>query len=524
MAAGLFQLAHVGRRARNAYSARHAHTARQAHAREGGQALVLFAFLVMTMLFMAALLFDGAQAIVGRRVLQNAADAAALAGANVLRVGGDGCSGGTSTTPRSIVQNAALSAAALNLAGAPPTDPIEVTCPSGYSDGAVEVRISGTSPSFFGGIMRLAMTEAQAQSWTPGIAVAASGTAMLGGAPGNKFSVVELNPYNATWASDNRGCPSVLFSGGPTVIFEGSMHVNSACPAANNGAMGTNGNSATLVFNAGAKASLVGGYAPGPLVINPAPLTGQPKVADPLRNLPLINTSALTVRSNATTKCALTAQGASGCTLNNTIAILEPGIYTGGIRLQNTSQALLKPGIYVIDGGGIDIGAQAKMFSVASGTLLTSTATWNSDCPVSTCGVLIYNRAGASSSMASLAVGAGATVMLRPYQPSADLTGQNVDAYKNLLIWQSASPVPASNFTQPDISLGGGGTLNMSGTLYAPSAKIYLTGGAGGQGGQALDLTLQFITWDMQIQGNSQFHFYYSTDNFAKPILYGLVE
>ena len=503
-------------------TARHARDARDT--REGGQALVLFAFLVMTMLFMAALLFDGAQAIVGRRVLQNAADAAALAGANVLRFAGDGCSGGTSTTPRSVVQSAALNAAALNLAGAPPTDPIEVTCPSGYSDGAVEVRISGTSPSFFGGILRLAMTDAQAQSWTPGISVAASGTAMLGGAPGNKFSVVELNPHNPTWQSGNRGCPSVLFSGGPTVIFDGSMQINSACPAADGGAMGTNGNAATLVFNGTATASLVGGFAPGPLVVNPAPLTGQPKIADPLRNLPPINTAALTVRSHATKKCVPNAQGGGGCTLNNTIAILEPGIYTGGIRLQNTSQALLKPGIYVIDGGGINVGAQAKIFSISASTLVTSTLTWASDCPPSSCGVLIYNRAGNSTAMGSIAVSAGSTVMLKPYQPAVDLTGQQVDAYKNLLLWQSAIPVPASSFTQPDIALGGGGSLDMTGTLYAPSAKVYLTGGAGGSGGDALDLTLQFITWDMQIQGNSQFHFHYSTDNFAKPILYGLVE
>jgi hypothetical protein len=268
----------------------------------------------------------------------------------------------------------------------------------------------------------------------------------------------------------------------------------------------------------------VGGFAPGPLVVDPAPLTGQPRIADPLRNLPPINTGALTVRSNASTKCAPTAQGSSGCTLNNTIAILEPGIYTGGIRLQNTSQALLKPGIYVIDGGGINVGAQAKIFSVSASTLVTSTLTWASDCPPSSCGVLIYNRAGTSTAMGSISVSAGSTVMLKPYQPSVDLTGQSVDAYKNLLLWQSASPVPASNFTQPDIALGGGGTLNMTGTLYAPSAKVYLTGGSGGSGGDSLDLTLQFITWDMQIQGNSQFHFHYSTDNFAKPILYGLVE
>jgi hypothetical protein len=513
MAAGLLQLDRLSRAVRNAHVVRNFRRPRNAReAREGGQALVLFAFMVMAMLFMAALLFDGAQAIVNRRVLQNAADAGALAGANVLRVGGNGCSGGTSTTPRSTVATAALTAAALNLTAAPPTDPIAVTCPTGYNDGAVEVTISGTSPSFFGGILRLAMTEAQADSWTPGIAVRASGTAMLGGAPGNKFSVVELNPHNPSWASGNRGCPSVLFSGGPTVTFDGSMHINSSCPAADNGAMGTNGNAASLTFNGEAVASLTGGYAPGPLVVVPAPLTGQPRVADPMRNLPALTTSSLTVRSS------------TRLTLNNQIQILEPGIYTGGIRLQNTSQAWLKPGIYVIDGGGIDVGSQAGIFSIESSTVATSILTWASDCRQGACGVLLYNRAGSSTAMGSISIGAGATVMLRPYQPNVDLTGMSVEAYRNLLFWQTASPLPATNFNQPQISLGGGGVLSMSGTLYAPSAKIYLTGGSGGAGGDALDLTLQFVTWDMQIQGNSSFHFHYSNENFAKPILYGLVE
>lgn len=517
MAAGLLQ--HF-RAARKPPGARH----RGGRQRESGQALVLFAFLGMAMLFVAALLFDGAQAIVNRRMLQNAADAAAMAGANVIRSGGSGCSGGTSTTPRTVVSNAALTAAALNLAGALPVDPITVTCPDGYGDGAVKVHISGTSPSFFGGILRLAVTESQAEAWTPGIAVEASGTGMLGGAPGNKYSVVNLNPGNPSWQSGLRGCPSVLFSGGPTVIFEGSLHVNSACPAADGGAMATNGNSATLTFNNNTVASLVGGYAPGPLVITPAPLVGQPKIGDPLRNLPVVSTTGLVVRSNTTTKCSPLAAGSSGCTLNNTSAVLEPGIYTGGIKLQNTSHALLKPGIYVIDGGGITVGAQASLYSIESTTLTVTNATWAANCRAGACGVLIYNRAGASTSMGSIMISAGATVMLRPYQPTVDLTGQRIEAYRNLLFWQNATPVPTSTFTQPDISLGGGGVLNMSGTLYAPSAKLFLTGGSGGSGGDSLDLTLQFITWDMQIQGNSHFHFYYTNENFARPILYGLVE
>ena len=42
-----------------------------------------------------------------------------------------------------------------------------------------------------------------------------------------------------------------------------------------------------------------------------------------------------------------------------------PGVYRGGIQLRNSSVALLRPGIYVLDGGGIDVGAQASFCSIS---------------------------------------------------------------------------------------------------------------------------------------------------------------
>jgi hypothetical protein len=93
--------------------------------------------------------------------------------------------------------------------------------------------------------------------------------------------------------------------------------------------------------------------------------------------------------------------------------------------------------------------------------------------------------------------------------------------YRNLLLWQDASPVPLS---QPTVALGGGGSVDLGGTVYAPSALVYMTGGSGGGGGSATNVTLQFIAWDLQIQGNSTFNFFYNSDEFARPTDYGLVE
>jgi Flp pilus assembly protein TadG len=475
---------------------------------ERGQALPLLALMLLAMLAMAALLFDGAQALLHRRALQNAADSAAVAAANVIQAGSTrGCNGGGGSTPRSAVLSAALTAAADNSAGYPVSS-MDVTCPSGYGDTAVQVTLSGTSPAFFGGILRMSMSEAEASAWTPGLGVSASGTAMNGGVSGTRFSVVVLNPHNSGWSSSANGCPSFLISGGPTIAFGGNVHLNSACPAIDGGALGTNGNSATVTFAGSARLTMTGGFSPGPLTIVPTPITGQPVVRDPLRNLPAMPIASLPQRSSSQLNISSTR-------------VLEPGIYRGGIRIQNNGRALLRPGIYVIENGNLDIGG-GSIFSVGPTVTTTSAATWASDCPANACGALIYNTR-TSGSLGQISIGAQGTMMLRPYLPSVDLNGTNASEYENLIIWQDASPTPGSSYTQPDVRLTGGGTIKLSGTVYTPSARVYMTGSSGGSGG-ATDLTLQFISWDLQIQGNSSFHFIFNSNAFAKPTQYGLVE
>jgi hypothetical protein len=119
---------------------------------------------------------------------------------------------------------------------------------------------------------------------------------------------------------------------------------------------------------------------------------------------------------------------------------------------------------------------------------------------------------------------------VRSYNPAADTTkltsgaAYSNDTYKNLLIWQSAAPVPTSSYVQPVMALSGGGNVFMAGTVYAPSAKITMGGNSGGSGGDTVDMTLQFISWDLELYGNSNFYFRYNADLFAKLLDYGLIE
>lgn len=473
---------------------------------ERGQILILFVLGLIVMLSISALLLDGANALVTRRRLQNVGDAAALAGANVIHASGSAhvCSTVSSSppgAPRADITAAVMASLATNWPSLTSGN-VTVTCAQDtiYGNQAVKVDLRIGASNFFGNAIGYG-----------GTTVATTSTALNGQITGSTYSVVLLDPSNSSWPNTRRGCPSFLISGGPTLNFGGSVFVDSACTAANGGALATNGNSATVTFSTGRAMYLVGGYDPGPLTITPAPITSATAIEDPLLDLEPISYASMPVRS------------ASRLVLNNTTMTLQPGVYTGGIQLKNNSIALLKPGIYVMDGGGLDIGSQASFCSINSASVATNCSSWTTECADTTCGVLIFNRGTQSGSgaMGQVSIGAGATLRLRAYDERAMA---NVGfEYRNIVFWQSSSPTPSSNYGQPELSLGGGGSVEISGTVYTPSAKVTMGGGSGGSGG-TLNLTLQFIAWDLEMSGNSTFNYIYSDDDFARPKDYGLVQ
>jgi hypothetical protein len=510
----------------------------QRNPREPGQILVLFVLALVAMFAMAALLFDGGQALALRRQLQDASDAAAIAASNVIQSGTPkGCSatpGPPPGSPRAAVVTAAQDAVHANLPNFP-TANITVTCVSDakWNNWAVEVDLSGRSSGYFGGVVGMS-----------GFDVRTTSQAVNGQVAGIKYSVVELDPSNLGWATGYKGCPSVDFAGSNNIQFDGSLQVDSTCSSANGGALSQSGAAAVVAFNNGAVASLVGGC--NTKCITPAPLTGQPNVKDPLLNIdaiPYTSWMSTWPSGTCTVGTAYNTQGCSQTTLSGGQRVLEPGLYRGGIQMKNSASAYLHPGIYVMldasnGDGGFQIGAQNKVYSIpasmctASSTSCTVTdSSWATDCATSNCGVVIYNVGMACASGSpkdQISVGAGATLKLRPYLSTADGTGTNDSDFNNLLIWQDKSPTPAgppnTACNQPAISLSGGGAISISGTLYAPSALVQMGGTSGGSGGSELDVTLQFISWDLTFSGNIGFHFYYQSNAFATPKDYGLIK
>ena len=488
---------------------------------ERGQILPLFALVVVALFAMAALLFDAAQALVMRRQLQDATDAAALAAANVIQSGSPvGCSntaGPPPGTPRAAVTNAARTSLQANLSGSLASAAV-ITCPTGAwgNNGAVRVELTRTAPILFSRILgRGAFT------------VSTRSTAVNTFGAGHGFSVITLNPYNGPpWANSLQGCPSFLFNGSPTITSEGSIHINSNCRQPTGYALARNGNSSTVTLLNGSILEVVGDADPGAMTIVPAPIQHVAPMTDPLASLP--NPNVGTACGALNTVCgALTVRSIALLTVNGTQRIFDPGVYIGGIRLQSTARAYFRPGIYVLQGGGIDVGAQAKLYTVrsthSSTTDFATQAAWAAACPNDgSCGVLIYNQALAGT-MGPYNVTAGAVFLARGYQQQYAGQGANPD-YKGLLLWQARDPVPTSSSIQPMVRQNGGGSVNIAGTIYAPSAKVELNGGSGGGGGFDIDYFLQFICWDINFSGTSNWRLQYSDFQFVQPPDYGLVE
>jgi len=477
-----------------------------------GQILPLFALAMIVILSIGALVLDGASMLVTRRHLQNAGDAAALAGANIIQKSGSGsvCSNTAGPPPGATRDDikAAINASLATNYSALSASNITITCPNGWDNQAVEVDLQINAASFL----------QRAIGYTAP-AVRTTSIAVNGQIAGSNYSVVLLDPQNSSWPNGRKGCPSMLISGGPTIQFDGSAIIDSSCTAANGGALAANGSSATVTLASGKSLNMVGTYSLGPLSITPPPNTGATAVVDPLLTLDTISTAA-------GNPMGLTSQSASRLVLNNTTQVLNPGIYTGGIQLKNSSVAILRPGVYVMDGGGLDIGAQASFCSITSTSTATTCGGFSTgDCPDTTCGVLILNKGTASggTAMGQITIGAGSTLKLRAYDERAIASGGD-QQYRNILFWQEATPAASSTYAQPVVALQGGGSVEISGTVYAPQAQVTMGGGSGGSGGSTTNATLQFICYDFTISGNASFHFYYSDADFARPKDYGLVK
>lgn len=308
---------------------------------------------------------------------------------------------------------------------------------------------------------------------------------------------VEVNSNSST---------AVTVSGG-----SGTIDLSLAGPNGNGADFGVQGGPATatppFTFVAGTRP---GQYIPGaswikdPLEnISPPGGTGAPDSVPVAPGAALGGTAGISVAAGVSTNvgggpytCPSSA-GSHGCT------IFSPGLYTGGAlsNLKNTT-AMFRPGIYYIEGGGLQCLANCNAM-MASGyadpAAPNGTGTSWDGTSAANGGMLIYNTGATGTPTATGPINIGAN-------GSASLIGAPTTGYyKGILFFQDRSADAQTH------SLGGGGALTIVGTIYATNSRATMLGASThfqevdlqGNPGSSTQITGEIITGVLGMGGNA---------------------
>lgn len=445
---------------------------------QGGQAIVLIALLLLTLLMFSGLAVDAGQLYSARRTMQEAADSAAYAGAVVVYQGGTKSSGGacgTITNTGAQVYLAAVADATKNgftngVGGNTVTIHNPPTSGSRCGDNRyVEVSISTN--------VRTSLVPAE--SGLSGVSV----HAVAGAEPlNNGFALMALDPGND---------PSAFYvdSQADIHITGGGILVNSTSSTAL-----VNGQTNGCRFTVGApyEVDIAGNtgsafYGCSSPVTPPPPVEdGQPQVSDPFAAYPKPSTTGMIYCDNtnyATLPCtALYDSGTSTRTLN-------PGIYNYPIGAMGSTTIVLNSGIYILE-QGINAAGNADIVTQPGGVLLFNTKT-------------NYPNSTSTDTCSALTLGGNANTTMQ-----AMTTG----TYANLLIFQDPICTVAMS-----IAGSGNATFNAAGTIYLPTAQFAANGNNVTLTGSQVVAKTIFING-----GNLNIDF--NAGNTAQPILPRLIQ
>jgi hypothetical protein len=413
---------------------------------------------MFALLATAALAIDWGLVYLTRHQLQNFVDAAALAGAQELPSAPQAKQAAAENYARNFGENRRIPPPTPQQVSCPPSDPdlqptttcyqiggdlVHITTPyqrtgdPSPNPNLINVKACRVVSLFFARVLDVRQ-----------IRVCAKATA-IGSRPTIARGLVVLDPSggNALWLQGNARLQ----------IFDGSVIVNSSA----NDALFVQGN-ASLVAQ---QIAIVGNYQlQGNASVTPTPLTGQPPVSDPLASLPPPSTTGLPVFPGQTIG-------------GNDTAVLQPGVYTGPIRVEGNASVTLQPGIYILRGG----------------LLVSGNARVRGD------GVLLYNENG------RIEVQVQGNGELRLSAPTRG-------TYQGITIFQSRSN------TEP-LWFSGNASLRISGTIYAPKGLVHFGGNADLQDSMV-------IAWRVKLQGNPQVTIRAKEPPFAagEEVAIGLVE
>lgn len=483
-----------------------------------GQVLILTAASMIVLMAIGAIVVDLGMSWMLHRQEQNAADPGALAAAkyvptddeaamraeacfyaqeNGFFLGDPGCA-------------AAIASDDLHVA-APPDDELagDFIGHSGY----VQVVIRYTHPSFFGQFFG-----------RPFATVRTGAVAALTTGNSNTSSLVALG-HSCTGGPDQGD--SAVSGGSDVNIFPvdastlgGYVNVNAEC--GNNDNLCDNGSGQNALSISGELSApytfVTGGCAyngsgtPQPECVNLSPcldegviplgdpLGGEfgipvPRMSDfPVPNCP--DPSEVNSPSDGS-PCTLSAQK---CTAN--VCTMDPGVYYAGWDIKSNVRVILKPGMYILAGFGIQLSNNSSLEAVTDedpdGNLIeariTIFSTDGPNCPT------LPKQCGGSVNIS----GQGALLLTATNSVTCQQVIPQICPWKGILLWQDGTVADPK-----DISINGGSDLVLSGTIYAPKSKVSIKGNNASTGctdtgsGDLACLSVQIIAEQWEIGGGA---------------------
>ncbi len=459
---------------------------RDPRASKSGQVLVLFALSLVVLLSALAVILDGGRVYAERRKAQNAADAAAMAGAAVLNKanpagtkgavlaaactaafqnGGFGNATGTADNVLCGTKGSVVNVH-IPVADAPPS--LTNVYPVFENPGYVQVAVKSSFRSFMSGLLGLSDFSASAL----GVAV---------NIPGNGLGdvLLVLNPTD---------CASLVFNGSNTLNVSGGDVMVDSNAAKTSGPVCVNKNAVTQsgggsINNTTGQNNVVG-LADANSHLSPAFTTGVPYKPDPLTRVrvPPFDSTYASPAGTGTPNVPKpwTAMGTAGA---------SAGVYWGGITVTNGDKLTLSGGTYIMAGGGFNVQGGEVSAGTSGVTLIyTMDPYCNSavaspppgcNAPAQKAGNLDGSHLNGSSSAVGQQTGSWgtSTSALRPQTLNPDpnsLSSILIYVDRNALAQDSSTvPCPATTIT-----VGGNGYFNFAtgSIIYAPCGNVNLHG------------------------------------------------
>jgi Putative Flp pilus-assembly TadE/G-like len=372
---------------------------------DSGQALIISA-LCMTCLFgFVALAADVGIMLREKRLVQTAADSAAIAGASDLNYGN-----ATTSAQAAAGQNGFTTGGAMVTVNSPP-----LNGPHSGVSGYVEVIVSQVQPTLFMGFFGRSSLTVSARAVATNLATASN-------------------------------CMFLLGPSGPDINLTGAGGLSvPVCGIIANSDVSISGSGSVDSKSIGVAAPSPGYTDSGSGTFNPLPIAGIAPISDPLAFIPQPSVPSYPSCS------AYSESGSSAVTV-------PPGCYSG-LSLTGSGAVTLSPGNYEFNGPVIFGGSGA--ITLGSGMYIFNTGA----------SISLSGAGGVTGSGVTFYVTSAAGPFSLSGSDSLTLTAPTSGTYDGILFFQQRGDANA-------FSLGGSGSMNMTGIFYMPSAPLNLSGAA----------------------------------------------